>query len=330
MGPASSGPPTWKDLRSRVTIAQVLEGVGAISRFRREGPRLVGPCPVHGGDNPRAFSVDTQRERWFCFTRCLGGGDVITLAFRLCGASWPRTAAWLEKLAGSVPTDGVRTIAAASDHTRSPGMFRPFTRALPLDARHPFFGRMGLRPLTVEHFEAGAWHGQGFLQGMVAVRLHDADGRPLGYAGRRLDPDEVRRLGKWKFPPRYPKAGSLFGWHRTRSARVAGLIVVESPWSTMKLWQAGLPNAVALCGVRVSDLQREALAQAARILLILDGDDAGEEATHRLVRRQIHPRLAVARPPWGTDPADLEEVTLRALVERSWTSEAPAPVPAGP
>ena len=265
-----------------------------------------------------AFSVDQRRDLWYCFSRSGGGGDAIRLAYLLCGSSWPRTAAWLHRIARTVSTDPRAIPATANTTSGTVRSFRAFPHALALDATHPFFARMGLEPATVRRFEAGAWHGRGFLERTVAVRLYDPQGRPLGYAGRRLDPGEVRRFGKWTFPARFPKGDTLYGFHRVERELARGLIVVESPWSVMKLWQAGLCGAVALCGVSVSAAQRDLLASATRILLMLDGDDTGKTASRGLAGRRVHPNLVAADLPDGTDPADLDEEHLRALVRAAW------------
>jgi hypothetical protein len=68
----------FKSIRAEVTIEQVLGHLG-INNLRREGKSLVGPCPVHGGDNPRAFRVDTAKNAWYCFTACKRGGNQLDL-----------------------------------------------------------------------------------------------------------------------------------------------------------------------------------------------------------------------------------------------------------
>jgi DNA primase len=173
---------------------------------------------------------------------------------------------------------------------------------------------LGLRPSTAETFEAGAWHGRGFLEGTVAVRLHDLEGRPLGYAGRRLDPEAVTRHGKWKMPPGLPKGSLLYGWHRARSHLSTGLVVVEGAWSVMKLWQAGIPNAVALLGTVVTPRHVSLFAQARTVALFLDADAAGDRATEHACRQRIHHNLRIVRGPTGTDPADLPETQLMDLL----------------
>lgn len=310
---AGGGPFSWSDLKSRVRIPQILARHGTANRFRQRGHRWVGPCPIHGGDNPAAFSVDLTRGLWYCFSRCQTGGDSIALAYRLCGASWPRTARWLTQLAALVPGPMAPTPAPAPA-VRSRPAFRAFDRSLPLDPHHPFFSRLGLRPATVETFEAGAWSGRGFLEETVAVRLRELDGRPLGYAGRRLDPEAIARYGKWKFPSGFPKGQLLYGWHRARAHLSTGLVVVEGAWSVMKLWQAGVPNAVALYGAAVTPAHRRLLARARTVVLFLDGDDTGDQAAASARQRGIHPDLRIVRGPSGTDPADLSEADLTHLL----------------
>lgn len=306
----------WRELKDAVSILQiVLASEG--STLNRRGARLVGPCPIHRGDNPRAFVVDVQAGWWYCFTGCQRGGDSLALAWHLCDRSWPKTAAWLEQLANRplvVPANLTPLANATSRLKPLRRLFRPFTRKLRLDPDHRFLADMNLKRSIIESFEAGAWHGTGYLEGTLAVRLHDLEGHPIGYAGRLLDPDRVRTEGKWRWPPGYPKSSLLFNWHRARGHLQAGIIAVEGIWSAMKLTQAGYPNVVVLGGTNVSRAQTELLAQASSLALMLDGDYAGKTASRRLVNQPIHPRQSVVRLPADSDPADLCEATLVRLL----------------
>lgn len=313
-------PRRWKELKAAVNVPRILEAIGRLAEFRAHGRRLVGCCPIHGGDNANAFVIDLERDLWFCHTRCGVGGDSIRLAWELSGRSWLRTADWLTMLANLDPSTATPAVQGppSGARLRSPiaerNQFRPYTRCLKLDPEHSFFRRMGLRASTLSMFEAGAWHGQGFLEGTVAVRLHDLEGSALGYAGRRLNPEDVKEYGKWKWPRGYPKGQLLYSWHRAQRYSTVDLIVVEGPWSVMKLSQTGIHNVVALGGLTVSPAQRTLLLRAERLILLLDGDPAGTEAALRMVRTGLHPNMLAIPCPEGKDPADLPEAELLQIL----------------
>ena len=56
----------FNNLKRTVSIHQVLTARGLASNLRACAGRLVGPCPLHGGDNPRAFVVHPERP-WSSF-----------------------------------------------------------------------------------------------------------------------------------------------------------------------------------------------------------------------------------------------------------------------
>lgn len=298
-------------LKQRVTIEQVLAVEGVLATLKRKGSRLVGPCPLHGGDNPRAFVVNLDTNTWYCFTRCGGGGDIVELVRRLGHPGYREAAIYLASLAGASPVGGPhrsRNVPSGSSD------FRPFTRRLSLDPHAPILTGKGITPATVSRFESGTYHGRGFLEGCVGVRLHDPEGHPLGYAGRRLDARQASDLGKWKMPPRLPKSRLLYNVHRVGRALPEMLVVVEGPWSVMRLFQLGIPS-VALLGLHLSEFQVRLLSEVPKVILMLDGDDAGRSATGHLADvLRPHARVKEVVLPAGLDPDDLSDAGLRDVL----------------
>lgn len=290
-----------RELKTRVSILWVLASRGI--PMRRDGQRLVGRCPVHGGDNPRAFVVEPQRNLWYCFTGCASGGDVIDLIRRLDRVGFREAVSRLAVM------DGQGAPLVPSARQQRPRHFQPWVRRLDLDPDAPLLRDKGIRPETARRFETGLWRHPGFLQGCVGVRLHDLCGRPLGYAGRRLDRAEWERDGKWKLPPALPKAQVLFGAHRVPED--AAVIVTECPWGVMRLAQIGVP-AVALLGTALSETQREWLLRRETVVLMLDGDPAGREAAIR-IGATLPGALSVDLPE-GCDPDELSDDALEALL----------------
>ena len=293
-------------LKQAVSIASVLADKGLIPHFKKRGDQLFGPCPVHGGDNPGAFVVSLSKNLWHCFTGCHTGGDVVRLAQLLDRSSYAQTARYLASLANSPPVSWSNR-PGSIDHT-----FQPFTRHLNLDPSVPWFQRKGIHPQTARAFESGAYRGPGFLADCIAFRLHDQQGNPVGYAGRRMNTGEVLEHGKWKFPRSLPKKSILYNLHRINS-NTPCLIVVECPWGVMRLAQLGIP-AVALLGVQISPIQRDILIRIPRLVLMLDGDHTGRTASAQ-IQRVLADNTDVYQAflPQGKDPDDINDDHLSAL-----------------
>jgi len=296
----------FKYLKRVVSIADVLRDKGLMGQYRTRGGKLTGPCPVHGGDNPNAFVADLSRNIWHCFTGCSTGGDVVELVRAMDRKTHRQVAQYLSSLAGLPP-------ACHAGRPSAMKPFRPFTGRLPLNPCAPLIKQKKILPGTARWFEAGAWHGQGFLEDCIGVRLHDPRGNPLGYAGRRINPSDMKTFGKWKFPTGLPKSSLLYNYHRVLSSISRGLVVVECPWGVMRLHQLAVP-AVALLGTALSASQIDLLREVPHIILMLDGDRAGENAM-RHISAALDPitRVQSFHLPDDLDPDDLDDYELNRV-----------------
>jgi DNA primase len=300
---------TFKYLKARVSIAAVLQDKGLTTTFKKRADQLVGPCPVHGGDNPNAFVVNLCKNIWHCFTQCNAGGDVVKLVQRLDNKTYRQTASYLASLANTPkasPRVHLTPITKA---------FRPFTKSLTLNPSTPWLNKKGISSLTAKRFEAGAYDAPGFLNGCIGVRLHDLQGHPIGYAGRRLHPKQVKLYGKWKFPPALPKSQLLYNFHRVSSYTHKALLVVEGPWAVMRLAQLNIP-AVALLGIHLSPTQRDLLQSQQHLILMLDGDRAGRRATTQIQNSlKLNTKVDTITLALDHDPDDLTDDQLSSIIQ---------------
>lgn len=316
--------PVLRELKRIVTIERFLQERGI--QLRQRGDRLVGPCPLHGGDNQNAFVVSPDKNLWYCFTGCSSGGDIVELVRRLDGSDYRHAAIELARIAAkSHPCPSVNDatsldrIPRSRDH-RYTAPIAPFTRKLRLDPCTPWLGRKGIKPATARRFEVGAYYGRGMLARCIAVRLHDTDGRPVGYAGRRLDEEEIRRAGKWRFPPKITKSALLYGYHFVIAERPLPIAVVECPWGVLRFAQIQIP-AVALLGATLYEPQRQLLLRARHIVLVMDADIAGRRAAEQIAQQLANRvKVSTVQLPDGCDPDDLPESELRAAVSTYFLS----------
>jgi DNA primase len=161
-----------------------------------------------------------------------------------------------------------------------------------LDHRHPYLLKdRGLSEETIEVFGLGYHAGKGIMAGRVVIPIHNEVGELVAYAGR-WPGDEGWPEGedKYKLPPGFRKSLVLFNLHRAREHAGDGLIVVEGFFDVFLFWQRGRKNVVALMGSSMSEAQErlivETVGARGRVLLALDGDEAGRkgsaDAVHRL------------------------------------------------
>jgi len=107
-----------KALKRRVTLKMVLDhyGVG----LKQSGKGWVAPCPIHRGNNPRAFSADLEKSIWNCFTRCGQGGNVVDfVAMKEFGDKEPSNIFRAAKmLTGWFPSTAIATADKPLDEDR--------------------------------------------------------------------------------------------------------------------------------------------------------------------------------------------------------------------
>ncbi len=311
-----------KDLKKQVGIAQVLKVYNLYDCLKRHGDQLLGPCPLHGGDNPTAFRVHLTRGLWNCFTAC-GGGDIVDLICKIEKCSKTSASHILRHMTAALPAPMPLEAQSYPHGPTTTISFRPFPHKIPLNPRTPFLqDNKGIAVNTAARFEAGLPDPKSrFLHGTVAVRLHDMQGHPIGYCGRRLDPEAISRWGKWRFPTNFPKSKLLYNAHRAIPDRHRGIVIVECPWAAMRLTQAGIRGVVALLGTTITQTQLNWLAPAPTVLLLMDGDHAGRASSRKIAQAlSPHTTILIHDLSAQLEPEDLSDATLAALVANSFPS----------
>jgi DNA primase len=303
----------FKWLKSQISIAQVLSAYGLDRYLKQKNDTLYGTCPLHQGNNATAFRVDLTRGLWHCFTAC-GGGDMVELVKRIENGSYQQAARSLKRLVDK----NSNTQSEPPPHSLSHQPFTAFTHKLLLNPNVPFLQEpKGISVHTAICHEAGVASHSHFLKDMVAVRLYDLSGNPLGYCGRRLHPVDIDKWGKWHFPKNFPKSSMLFNAHRAQPHRQNGIIIVECPWAAMRFVQAGIKNVVALLGTSLSALQIQWIIAAPAVLLMLDADPAGRKAATQITAiLNRYAKTIIHQLPDGLEPEDLSDDQLRSIASQ--------------
>ncbi|MBF0276454.1 MAG: DNA primase [SAR324 cluster bacterium] len=141
----------------------------------------------------------------------------------------------------------------------------------------------------------------------IIFPIRDIRGRCIAFGGRTIDADQQPKYLNSPETKYYHKSQILYGFFEGREAikKKRKLILVEGYLDVTRLHQFGFPEAVATCGTSLTaDHVRFAQRYVDRVILLLDGDQAGQAAAWRSCPLFLSGRLeaSVATLPVGEDP----------------------------
>jgi DNA primase len=290
----------FREVRSRLTMENVLQHYGVLDTFKRTGTRLSGPCPIHGGSNPTQFRVDTEKNLWNCFSECKHGGNVLDFIAKKEDVSIHEAAIkaceWFNIPLDEVKSNG-QSAPESDEHSPAPAA-KPKPAPAPkpedntpnpplkfrlekLDRSHPYFAERGLTQETVIDFGLGYFTGdKGLMIGHIVIPIHNVNGELVAYAGRwpGAPPEGTP---KYKLPTGFRKGQEVFNLDRAiKEPADKPLVIVEGFFDAIKLHQHGCRKVVALMGSTLTaaqeDLIRRNTNAHSHVLVMFDEDEAGQ------------------------------------------------------
>ncbi len=149
-----------------------------------------------------------------------------------------------------------------------------------------------------------------FFRRRIMIPIHDAQGRIVAFGGRTLDQDPAKYKNS-RETRLFNKSDTLFGFHQARQAiRAKGrAVVVEGYMDALRLWNAGVHEAVACMGTALTLGHMQRLkSMTGVVILVFDGDQAGQRATLKSVDVTLSEPSVTVRAvtlPSGLDPDDV-------------------------
>jgi DNA primase len=296
----------FKLIKEHTSIEAVLGRYNVqLRKVNKHSLRGKCPLPTHSSkESSESFCVQLEKKIWSCQSdSCVKarsgkkGGNVLDLVAVMESCSI-RDAALKLRDWSAVPTSPARSSTAEEGSAPRPQLASEKTDASdvvnkPLSFKlkdvaptHAYLRHRGIKEETSREFEVGFFPGRGSMQGRVVIPIHNERGELVAYAGRAIDTTEP----KYKFPAGFVKSAVLWNLDRAltkTSQQGSEVIIVEGFFDCMKISQAGFPCVVALMGCTLSDAQEKLLAQFERVVLFLDGDEAGREASATIAARLV-------------------------------------------
>lgn len=313
-------PTNWIDFRAikaATSMEAVLTRYGVkVYRVNKDHVRGKCPFPTHTSKESKlSFVANTTKHVWSCKSAsCVAarqahtGGNVLDFVAIMEGCSIREAAEklieWFEIPATNpenIPGVQKGTALKSSGEPAPAGKQsepletqpaeegtgdenRPLKFTLKgVDPGHPYLAKRGITRETAEFFGVGFFPGKGTMQGRLVIPIHNPAGELIAYAGRSTDDSEPR----YRLPEGFKKSLALFNLHRLGDLADT-VIVVEGFIGTMWVHQCGFPNVVALMGSSLSDPQADLLARFKRVVLLLDGDEAGRAGAAQIAARLVH------------------------------------------
>ena len=150
------------------------------------------------------------------------------------------------------------------------------------------------------------------FKGRIIFPIRDSQARPIALGGRILPDHETERSAKYINSPEtrlFSKSDQLYALDLARQAasKANRLMVMEGYTDVIMAHQYGIANTVAVLGTALGPRHVQLLKRFVdTVILILDGDDAGQRRTNEILELFIAAEvdLRVLTLPDGMDPCD--------------------------
>lgn len=344
------------EIRERIDIVDL---IGRYLSLKPSGRNFVGLCPFHNEKTP-SFNVNRERQMWHCFGCGEGGHVFAflmrneSLTFPEAVRQLARECGIEIKDEEGGERGSTETLVLANEVAQ--GVYRQALASPEGAAARAYLARRGLDAETQERFGVGLapdrWDavasalrtrqfaneigeragllaprrdGGAYdrLRGRVTFPIQDVRGRCIGFGGRALGPEQEPKYLNTPETALFRKREAFFGFPMAlepmrRSGRA---VVVEGYFDLVALHRAGVTETVATCGTALTPEHAKNLRRRAReVVLLFDGDAAGEKAVTRALEVLLPEGLRVraAQLPAGDDPDTYLEregaASLAALV----------------
>ena len=308
------------DAYSKADLRSILRSCG-IEIVSETGTDFLCLCPFHRNTDSPAFAVSYSKGLYVCYNQnCNSSGTVLELVKKLTKRNDFEA---LRFISANKQSEAEAFEDGLKDLLDEKPEFVEFSQKTINDLYQQlgksqeakdYFNSRNITEESMHHFKLGFSN----TQQMVTVPLHSPDGLPVGIIGRSIQ-------GKsFKNSPNLPRNKTMFNIHKAK--REGGtIIVVESSFDAIRLWQAGFPNAVATLGGSISDINIQNLNRyASTIIIMTDNDSAGRALGHTISYKLKNKNILWARydhdvlyPHNAKDVGDMTDAEIKQCIKNA-------------
>lgn len=275
--------------------------------------RIYLSCPIHNGDNEEACSIyyDCEYPFWKCFTHGChhDGKGLFNFVKKTLGLSSRETIIWLENIIGKIEKVDIdrnkfffiNENRKFSEHKNKPIMSREEFLSK-INYPSEYFISRGYSPEILSKYDCGTWK----VTNKPVIPIYDNERKfVVGYIERTIHKKcclcdtyhdfskpcpvtkpEKAKCRKWKNSFGFYSENTFYNiWFaKEEIIRSKTAVLVEGQGDVWSLEEAGIKNSLGLFGVELKKGQKQILDNLGvqNIILFLDPDCAGEEATNKI------------------------------------------------
>ena len=316
--------------------------VGQYVSLTRKGGNLFGLCPFHS-EKTASFSVAPDKGIYYCFG-CHKGGGVVNFIMEIENLDYPDAVRFLAKRAGLEVPDDREYASTYKKQERLWALCKDAARFFHEQLLAPcgaearaYIVKRALSRSTVTRFGLGyspnEWSAlmdamvkkgytkEELLEAGLAVKsqkggiydrfrnrlmfpIIDVRGNIIGFGGRVMDDSTPKYLNSPETII-FNKRKNLFALNIAKKSKQGRIILTEGYMDAIALHQYGFDCAVASLGTSLTEEHANILAKYTnQIVLIYDGDEAGQNATRRAIPmlEKVGLQVKILRMQGAKDP----------------------------
>ena len=296
--------------------------VGQYVTLKRSGSNLFGLCPFHG-EKTASFSVAPDKGIFYCFGCHKGGGvinfemeieglsypDAVRALAKRAGMEVPEDEQYQSRYrqqerlwalckeaarffnARLYGPDGEEGLAYAQKRGMPKSTLTKFGIGFAPNSWNALCDAMTAKGYTEEELKetglAAVSRKNGriydYFRNRLMFPIIDVRGNVIGFGGRVMDDSTPKYLNSPETII-FNKRRNLFGLNLAKKTKMDYLILVEGYMDAVALHQYGFDCAVASLGTALTEEHAALLARyTEQVMLIYDGDQAGQNATRRAI-----------------------------------------------
>lgn len=311
------------------------------------GEWLHAQCPFHDDKNP-SFYIHEKSGIWHCksSTKC-GSGDVIDFHQKITGKDFVTSVmeiAQSQDIKMEISEEYKKELAekkaiykinnyVANLYTKSLGQSKDgqsyiLSRKFDIDTIKKF--KLGYIPnYELKNIATGIEpllcfsgliysnnYNNYFSNRRISIPFMDEYGNIVGFSSRVIDKDIKPKYLHTRTNKYFDMQNLLFGYNfaKDKIKETHSVILTEGQIDTIRAHQYGIENAVAMCGLKISEKQLKLLHGAKNFYIVVE-DIKGEEALDRLyeqiISHDFYANVKIINLRTNNEKCDLDEFLLK-------------------